>query len=299
MSRSVRMAVSVVLFGVIALQGCASTETKPVEAYNGFPLTEIDEEGAVLLWHLSAREDGLVAPCMAEQGFEFEQVRRNDQPPSASDDVVLTVERAREFGYRNPSPLKEEGSSEYFDGLSAEARVEWALALFGSEDARVIVETSAGRMSVPGNGCLADAREALAGSVEVAAGWIAALNEVQFLRYDAQQRATADDAVLSATESWSTCMAERGFDVSTREEAVQLAWSKDFVESSAPAQWEIDVAVADAECRTLSTLDEVWRDRLSYYENQVLGENEGALLAWHDASSAMQDLLAADIVTRP
>ena len=154
------------------------------------------------------------------------------------------------------------------------------------------VETGFGLLSVPADGCLADARAELAGSVEAAAGWTTALNEIEFLRADANNRTLADADVVAATSEWAGCMKVSGFDVAAPHAAVELAWSKDYNEAGEASDWEILVATTDTRCRVEADLDRITEDRRSYYENAVLGDNEGVVLAWGETRDAMRAILS-------
>lgn len=277
---------------LVCLAACTAERAQPSDVYGVLPLTSMVTEGAELRALLSAAEDEHISVCMARQGFEFVPVRAESRLAAGMVvEPTLTVEQASEVGYRQAEHQLDDPVGEYLQGLSQAAREEFAQALHGTGSNTVEIDAGFGRLSVSTDGCLAEAREATAGSVTQSAQWVVALNHVELLLHDAQARRDADSEVSDAYARWSDCMGRAGFDVDSFDEAIQLAWSTDYSPSDPASDWELTVATADAECRQSDGLDELRRERQSHYENTVLADNEEIILTWQEVSASMRALL--------
>lgn len=283
-------AAALLLLGSVS--GCTTESVQADHVYGETPLTDMAVEGAELFALLSAAEDEYIVPCMLREGFEFHSGRGSNTFDSGSVvEVELTLERAQEVGYRQPEYETWDPAMEYVQGLSESARSEFAIALHGTGSETIEVETQFGRLYLSADGCLAEARVATAGSVEQSAQWVAALNNVEFLLADAFHRRDADSLVSEAQTRWSECMGQAGFDVTTLEDAIVLAWSADYAEDGPASAWELLVATTDAGCRQSTGLSDIRSDRQTHYENVILAANEGIILTWQETSEAMRNLL--------
>lgn len=295
---------------VLTLSACSagtqgSTERHIADQHGLMPLTSLAQEGSDLVSLLEVKVDELVAPCMREQGFEYHPRRFAEgadllpiQPPE------LTIERAEKLGYRWPESLeqtnRERETEAYLDGLGETGRREWGSALLGSGENMLSIEVSFGRLETPVDGCLANARSAIAGGVEDAARWYASLNEIEALYGQAVDRTRSDELVLKAAREWRVCMRSEGFEVISIQDAVRLAWSSEQEEpihdstdseETTPSEWEVTIAVADAKCRNSSGYRVTYEDRRSYHENAVLAENEQIIFNWGEARADLEGLL--------
>ncbi len=321
MARVAALALAVVLVGSACSDGAAPDGAAPdgdALPYGETPLTDLVEEGAALgsLWMI--KEDELVAECMFREGFKYEPPRREPTIDPMIERPELTVDRARQLGYRVPELDVDTDPEEqvYFDSLGEQGKREWETAFFGSGENMISINTSSGRLSTSVDGCIAEASATIAGDVKTALGWEAAFDELSRIRSEARDRTEADGAVQQALEEWRRCMHSEGYEVDTFEDAFSLATEIPPVEdgdtrSAEPSadedavtaedgpasQWEIEIAVADATCRDTSGYRDVYAERLSVHENEVLAANEQILFAWQDVRAQTKEALSDLIAT--
>lgn len=312
-----------VLALVVVLAGTACSDDAVPDGdpltYGNMPLTGIVIDGAALGSLQMVMEDGFIVECMRREGFLYDPPRREPTTDPMIERPELTVERARQLGYRVPEFDVVDTDPElraYLDSLGEQGRREWETAFFGSGKNMISIEVSSGRLSTPADGCISEARAMIAGDVENALEWQAIFDELGGLRSEALDRTDSDDDVQRAYDEWRSCMRSEGYQVDTIDDAFSLATEvpraqdgdtdgaeppaddADVAAEDGPAsEREIEIAVADATCRDTSGYRAIYAERLSVYENEVLAANEQILFAWQDVRAQMREAFSDLIAT--
>lgn len=237
-----------------------------------------------------------IRSCMAEQGFEYVPVQQ-PEASFATFDESDREEQVREQGfgittwYGNEDQMAEEATEfedpnqDYVEGLSDSEREAYYEALHGDpeEDMTEQVDPDTGEEVMVGSGfgsgCDGQAREEAMGDPEAQnALW----EELQPAFEQMQERIQADPRMVEANEAYSTCMADRGHEIESREDMWETVhqdfqermdeivgpnggfadpfegWSEDEIEAffEEKSQDEIDAFFAEAESESRASIDE-------------------------------------------
>ncbi|MFJ8793492.1 hypothetical protein [Streptomyces sp. NPDC102462] len=194
----------------------------------------------------------LVRRCLDAHGFD---VPDGDPPPlPAPEDEAAAIDLPgrRDHGYglgadRDGSPPRQ-AQERYYERLPSREQQRYDIALFGQKADRVTLGVG-GRQTVgmPGKGCEADGRRAVAGSLALWARIVYIPDQYDNRLAEQVAQAPTYRAALAA---WRRCMASRGYRYDTPS-AAQSALQEQYQRNGATAavrRQEKAVAVADGEC---------------------------------------------------
>ncbi len=218
----------------------------PLDAYRLSP-----EEDMVLQQGV----DTLATDCMARYGFQYKPApARTPSGQSRSRLYGVTEEReARSYGYRNPEQSRPKNS-----GKQASAPDENAV-LLGE------VKTYAGK-EVPAGGCAAEAsKKILSGPNKIDSKRLA-----DDLIISSSAKAVEDSRVRSVFTKWSACMKEKGYSYAT---PVAVLEDGAIFESPTAGSREINMAVADVQCKKKHNVVGVWSSVEMAYQNVAIEQN--------------------------
>ncbi|MFI0192117.1 hypothetical protein ACH4PW_31810 [Streptomyces sp. NPDC017082] len=230
-----------------------------------------------------ARETA-IARCMSARGWPYQPTPwrpRRDNPaqdPRSGDDIALH----RTAGYGFSTGAQEPPASpndSYANSLTAERRELYSQALFGTPQHRLDATLPNGEVTfIYTDGCSAQAEKQLYGDLKT---WLIADTVVINLRIEVDNRVTADRRLTAATQSWSSCMAHRGYHYDTPGAArTHIGQAYEHAAPSAKGEerrTELAQALADAECdkqvgraRLFRSLDEEYRDQVARERNSQI-----------------------------
>lgn len=303
----VRVAVALGLL-VPALSACGAVETpdepSALDAYLDEIYFTLDAEEAAAR---HAREQEMIAACMAEAGFDYQS---QAAPHQYRLPEVITPEYAAEFGYGEttetsgpdvpPSTFSHlpgtdpafDENNRYVESLSVGARDQYFLAMHGA-DFYLDEPPEGGAEAQPGcrgraidavyaDGRTPDELEHVATAIREEIWWV-----------------TEDPRVTAANPAWVDCMADAGYPgLEAVEDAVGLVVDRINASSfSYVAPWdelkqrhadelvdlrrfEVEVAVADTACREQVGWYDVREDVLAEGEATILELYRAELDAW-------------------
>lgn len=232
-------------------------------------------------------QDRLVAACMAEAGFEYDAVSIADSPLPPP--LYLSPTELRRSGYEYDWAQAAErflelngpdGPPDPTAGMSPEEVDAYSAALGGSTpDATVTLEDSGGgTTSFPTEGCEAEARTELFGSV------------ANFIRFDrANQTLSHSGLSRKLTEydehrvplaGWQECMQSAGYDVGDNDYGAYYIQDRGAAalgregtqQSSVTADFITGVVDADADCQESSGIYEVRRELLPDARDEIAAD---------------------------
>ena len=247
-----------------------------VERVTGAPPITGEEEVAI-----RSAETRLVDACMAAQGFGdatpgSELIRPTHTP-------YLTPAELRRSGYRfdwDRAAAQEvlfngpAGPPDPHAGLSEAEAADFDDALSGPLDGEVVEidDLDGGTLSLPLEGCAAEARERIYGSVANSMRFDLALQHTA--RQSQAEALAAIDAYQAPRTAWQRCMIAAGVtDIDETTDYGLTLLRIRLVEGAgtAPSPDEIAaVATADADCQETSGLDDVRAELLPEVEAQLL-----------------------------
>lgn len=283
----------------------------PDEVDEQKPLTAMWAEFGGLMALFDRRVDEVSIVCMSERGFEYRPPDRGEwlgwvTPRGYFDH--LPVERARELGYVVEEPDIPMESPAVRSASESEQRAFW-IALLGTDEERVSLDNG---MDVGVGGCLGEARAAVAGSGKESVMWLSFSGHLNELRNEAWEKAEASPDWRRIETAWTECMNEQGYEVDDPSEAVDLALdgpdrlpfarpgdARPVSDEERPTEWEIQVAVADAECREDTSLDTEWERIVAYFEQEIAADNPEVIIAWHETAERMRQVLADQLAAAP
>lgn len=308
-----------VLLLVSCLGGCGpgESESSPdprLSAERKLPLTSLVEDLQRDLILLDRAMDVPIQHCMEDKGWEYFPVGLNHTRETAAFYFqVLTPEEAAREGYavylgrepRLPDAFAEQEA--YLQALSPQERDAWERDLAGPQGAE---DDIGGGISVPTEGCLAEAREEVWGEQWREMSTLG--DELQLLQFQVESRVEADERFQEALARWQDCMADRGYRFEQPQAAVasvadtrpdepsdldeapdRAAQSPDAARSQnaraegvtsphAPTSEEIEIATADAECRQDSQLSSIDAELRTQFQAEAVSDHEEQLLQWQE-----------------
>ncbi|WP_330176608.1 hypothetical protein OG875_25770 [Streptomyces sp. NBC_01498] len=233
---------------------------------------------------LDETENRLIARCMEQAGLGYPKVPapRDDRPMSGllRGATPLHAETARQHGYpdRWMTRARDPGKGpvdRYADSLPADTRERFHRLLLGEggNDVRVVLPGNF-EVAAASSGCVGSARRRLYGSVE---NYLT----VYYLPELVQRQASAADEdpdVRDAHAAFARCMAAKGYDTATPDDAVALAatYYPDGRRGRAGAD-EKTLAAGDAECQTTVRLRERRAAAVDRLARRWLADNEAAV----------------------
>jgi hypothetical protein len=248
----------------LVVTGCSSNE-----AEDGVTAMESTRVASMVLpiasYMLAADEYAVVQrahgiieqKCMAERGFDWippapytgdvfgRQVNRRYR-------YVLDSEIAAEFGYH----VVGSGRPEESDSSLSDAEL---VALSGDDEFA----------EEPG-GCMGAAIKQLSGGMKYTeSGGLNLPYPVHEVNFASFSRSQQDPRVRAALDKWSTCMTERGYEVS---DPVNYLPAEFDIGTPEPSTAEIDMALWDVECQKTTDIVRVWFDVDSEIQRKMLGE---------------------------
>jgi len=162
------------------------------------------------MMELQSRVEAGIRDCMKGQGFEYTPLDPFAQQQAVTGKARISdVEFNKEFGYGITTLFGRGGrQSDPNDrtrkSLSAPDRAAYDRALWGEFPNATFVEAAdTGDFSELG-GCTKEATDGVFGGPDVLATLVAKLDELD-------QRIVQDQRMVRATESWSACMADKGY----------------------------------------------------------------------------------------
>lgn len=199
----------------------------------------------------AAREES-VRRCMEQRGFTYVRnpaPKADVAPTLGQDPYGLTEAQVKETGYGSAEDVND--SPGEVDRSDASQQEGWGRAYFGPEDApEVTVDLpGGGTIGTTSQGCLAEARKKLYGSLEdyVVTNFLAGNLPIW-----ARKEAASDADMARIDSMWSSCMTGKGYTNFKNPGAARAKSSDEYqrlgVASDSARDQEISVAVADAEC---------------------------------------------------
>ena len=190
---------------------------------------------------LRRAEDILISECMTGRGFSYVTVPADETDPLSLRNLYgsLSISQAEAFGYRNPDAV-------------ALARIEAAALVSESKAA----EQGTGYYSAlfeGANSCTESALLALYDQKLRPAESAAAI-EMLSLAGESQQRIAADPRLGDAVDRWKECMSSGGYDVQVLSDS-RMRFVSEPTDISPPSDEERQLAVTDAQCRSMVGID--------------------------------------------
>lgn len=230
----------------------------------------------------ASAQDVLVQACMQGQGFDWPVPSREPGTRTRNERRygLADLEVARSYGYRPPPDPPAE----------AQLRFQQERARTISADEQRAFSGEPGPKPGGPGGCLGESYKDL-GAQDLQAD----TSFVEALGGDALTRAEEDSRVVGVLDAWSSCMAEKGYDYETTQDAVydyssgQEGGSDQppeggldqteggFDEEQAATQEEKDTAMADVECKQAHNVVGVQFAVESAYQEEIIDGNEERL----------------------
>lgn len=308
---------------LLLVAGCSS-EKDPKDSA---AVSEADEGPLSVYWEgamgdmedqdwaeMGRRSEEIVAACMIEQGFEYEQQDMsavNETIEESEEDAKQygSEEYVAEHGYGMSTsfePAEGEDAEEqwvdpnadYVAGMSEQEQTAYYAALYGEQPETVDGEAPAGDWTT--QGCQGKAQHEV---YEEGQAWadpdFASLQEEMTALYE---RAQSDPKVTEANTAWATCMADAGFADHTTPEEAMTAISDEFntllssITEEAPEpdpaalaefkEKEIGTAVADFRCKESTDYDAEVRKVQFALEQEFVDQHKAELDAWVEKYSS-------------
>ena len=222
----------------------------------------------------------LAIGCMRKRSFDYqpkiEQVKARD--PLALGD--LDPRTTSNIGYSSPAHADGGVTDAEYHALP---EVRYAASLSKADATRY--DTSLlGRhgpgVTKPTEGCIGWGRRTVAGPT-VSKRWQSTTDAVDEQTAVVDERLRASDQWRAANRGWSKCMARRGFDYGSPEDAVNDAYKRFDVDDRRTAtKAERALATADAKCRREINFVRLTIELSEPFERQALTRIEPKVLAW-------------------
>ncbi len=217
--------------------------------------------------------DILVAKCMKSFGFN----RPSKKPDLARALASKAEGNSRIFGISDLSQAKkngyhlDEGLNSRTGGSGVAQSPAEMLVFDGTKPGEVPPDIATkspgnyGGRTIPPGGCIGQARTAIFGS----AVFLSQFTLAKELATTAANSAEADARVLAQIKGWSTCMKSAGLNYPDPYSI------NDFnLDTPRPSAREIQVAIADVECKEKTQLAKTWLKVLAEYEKTALEKNQ-------------------------
>jgi hypothetical protein len=271
---------------ILAAAGCTSDAPSPADpapvADTAEPRELVDllappAEVRAASIRLMEREQVETAACMEHQGYPYEPVPvRSWVAALPSPDGAPEIRAAVGYGLR-PSEAAVR-NDEYARSLTAEENQAYSDALYGAETEAGEVERFGMTVTYPVDGCIAEARAAVYGSLDDY-GMVALLPQIY--RSRASARVAASEAYRRAMAAWPGCMSSRfGLDFDTPQALADHAQAESL-------ETEVELATHDAECaEDVGILSAV----VDVYEAYVDGLDRADAVALAEAAATFEEV---------
>ncbi len=199
----------------------------------------------------AAAQEEFVYRCMELRGFSYIK----PQPPAevpVPPDFGISVKNAARYGYRVPpvEPRRNSSPVDQTAGLAPAAKKAWGIALNGRDDGPTVrVQVPGGVIQEHADGCLADARTRIYGSLSQQ---VRLQHLTGHLPVMTQERFAADPALVRLDQTWSACMAAKGYRGLKAPEDARAAAVGMHRKQMRLTRAETRMAVADAGCQAAS-----------------------------------------------
>ncbi|MCI0425430.1 MAG: hypothetical protein L0Z47_06205 [Actinobacteria bacterium] len=222
----------------------------------------------------------LVARCMIESGWDYKP-QQTTEGELFGGTVMERHElwlyddptRAAEVGYGiAQSQVREPSADEPLDlsMLTQQQQDEYFLDLFGSDEERIEITTADGSTtSLPGGGCLGEARRAI--FVDIAE-YLRVRDYRGSLAGIVWEQVMSSGALQRALRSWSSCMSSRGFETPDPDAALDLALEG--ISEPNGTALEREVATADVDCKRESGLSDAFALAFTVSVDDVMAGEE-------------------------
>ncbi len=200
----------------------------------------------------------LTKQCMERFGVPFTEPLQN---PTVYNDMnndrlfgLFNIQVARQYGFQAPPDPK---------AAAAERQYHWnpspaEQAVLGSADSPNSQFEDQNGDPVPEGGCAGEALRRLS-------FFVPSTSPVD--SHELYTRAIADSRTQAAFQSWSKCMASRGFDYESPIDIFEKSWNRPVT----PV--EVDTAVAHVQCAKSTNMVGIWVSVLSAYQDRAIEEN--------------------------
>lgn len=227
-----------------------------------------------------ARET-LIGRCMADLGFTYVSIGRWDAVPEHRPYGLVDPVAARSRGYEQARSYVEaaRASADIRNGLEAtfrtngaEYKAAYLEALNGPPGSAIDIRTEVVSISVPTQGCTAEAERVLFDGA--AEAFHRADVERTELDVRARRLSSESPEVRAAIYNWATCMSNRGLPEFTH----PIEIGRSFGEATRTrALSQIEVAIADTDCKAETALISTWYASDKKYAEQLASEHRAVL----------------------
>lgn len=216
-------------------------------------------------------EERLVKRCMTRHGFAYVE-----QPPASPITrsfpyVVDDVAWARKYGFgglaAGPDAWGRDANDVNLHRLAPDRQRAWMDTLMGSGRQLTADLPEFGRVSMPDNGCTAEARRTLYRDL---AGWYKARRVVDHLGTYIGNQVRQNARYRSALATWAKCVRRRGYPADTPDQLRELVTSRIAGQSGDQAHaTEVAAAEIEAACAKTTGLTKTIRSLEKSYRPQV------------------------------
>ncbi|MFD0569404.1 hypothetical protein ACFQ0T_09170 [Kitasatospora gansuensis] len=125
--------------------------------------------------------------------------------------------------------------------------------------------------TVPEHGCIGEVRKQLTGAVD---GWMGDAQIAIDIKFTTLRKSQEDERTRSVFAKWSQCMKDSGHDYP---DPLAAIGDPEWRNAPLPSQRELQVATADAACRTKHNVVGVWYAVDFAYQEQAIKDNAAAM----------------------
>ncbi|WP_109506732.1 hypothetical protein [Nocardioides speluncae] len=239
---------------VIAVSGIALASVSRTDDSEPIAVRPVTEAEKALLYRA---EERLIYRCMAEHGFEYDEIPLDtDDPDREFPYVIDDVAWAKRHGFGDATskeaPPEASPNEVNLERLSQEQQQEWQATLFGDGPRVSVRLPGGGRLSTNTDGCLAEARRALYGDLE---RWFRARRLIDNQSVFVRRGVREDSRYEAAIADWAGCMRRKGYQVADPGQLRELAFQRSRnLKAAAARTIEVRAAVTEAMCATSTSL---------------------------------------------
>ncbi|MEU0971433.1 hypothetical protein ABZ357_40795 [Streptomyces sp. NPDC005917] len=230
----------------------------------------------------------LVSTCMRSFGYDYALPAESSDPTGIGADAPTTrmdgyfgfqsMKHAEKWGFH-----PESGFPEVSGSPNTKATPNERVALSGTTDPHQRYGAGGqivNKRKIPNRGCVGEAYRLLTGSV---GGNPGNPDFVVKLKFATLAKGERDPRTLAVFSKWSACMKSMGYHYADPLRAAgDSAWGK----TQLPSRHEIQVAVADQECRRTNNVVGIWFAVDYGYQQQAVQENLSHLTAIKNSMKA-------------
>ncbi|MFC7218657.1 hypothetical protein ACFQLX_10830 [Streptomyces polyrhachis] len=292
-----RTAALILACAALALAGCSAEEggtpaagkpTVPPKVTTTPKLTSANDKGLPLDPYLldpaeqeklSSAYRALVGRCMKRFGLTYQAPQLPRQPQSEGPATRVdgrfgpqSASLAARWGYHPPGGPPKQSKGAWASDLQ-NLPPDYELVLSGSDGRGAEGTKSAvNGQPVPKGGCDQEARQQIAGSTKPRESVDAKIADD--LKFATLVKAQQDERTRAVFAKWSACMADRGYQYA---DPIAVAKDEKWTTTPQPTAQEIQIAVADQDCRTKHNVVGIWFAVDEAYQRQAVEDNAEAL----------------------